>query len=288
MKLKTKNTSTLLEVIQNEGGYATASKAREVIKNGAVWVNDVVIKLPSTIIEAGCTLEIDPQRSKQEANHAKYLFKVIFEDDYLIAVAKPPRMKVDKTMEGKPSFKDVILQALQKEKNLVTQLLPVNYIETNSTGILLFAKNQKTALALQAKTAIKKTWVALVEGKMLQETGTLTYPLIKMKTGKMIAVEKATKLSEDATTHFKTRKTTGSFSLVEIIADDPKQKQFQAHFQMLGNPIAGDKKYGSTHSFSSRNGLHLEKITFTHPVSGKNMALHCNLPQTFTRAGRYL
>ncbi len=288
MKLKTKNTSTLLEILMKEGGYATATKAREVIKNGAVWVNDVVVKVGSTVVEAGSLLDIDPKRSKQEANHAKYLFKVIFEDDYLIAVVKPPRMKVDKSMEGKPGFKDVVLKALQNEKNLITQLFPINYIETNATGVLLFAKNQKTALALQAKTAIKKTWVALVEGKMANETGTLTYPLIKMKTGKMLAVDKATKLSEDATTHYKTRKTTGNFSIVEIIADDPKLKQFQAHFQLLGNPIAGDKKYGSTQAFSSRSGLHLEKIFFIHPVTNKPTQLHCNLPQTFTRAGRYL
>ncbi len=287
MKFKTKNTNTLLDVLVKEGGYATTTKAREVIKNGAVWINDTVVKIASSVVEAGSEVIVDPKRSKQEANHAKYLFKVIFEDDYLIAVAKPPRIKVDKSMEGKPGFKEVVLQALQKEKNLVTQLFPINYIETNATGVLLFAKSQKTAKALEAKADVQKTWVAIVEGKMDKETGTLKFPLITQKTGKVLAIEKATKLSEDAETHYKTRKVTGSFSLVELIAEDPKPKQFHAHFQMLGNPIAGDKKYGSTHTFG-RSGLHLEKIAFKHPVTGKMMQLFCNLPQTFTRAGRYL
>ncbi|MES2628817.1 MAG: S4 domain-containing protein [Bacteroidota bacterium] len=288
MKIKTKTTTTLLDTLLKEAGYATSSKAREVIKNGAVWVNDEVVKIPSTVVETGSNIEIDPLRSKREADHAKYVFKVIFEDDYLIAVAKPPKMKIEKGVEGKPSFKDIVLQAMQKEKNLVTQLFALNYVETNATGIVIFAKNQKTAKALEAKTALKKTWIALVEGKLSQESGDLTYPLIKQKTGKVLAIERATKLSEEALTHFKVRKVTGNFSIVEVTAEDPKLKQFQAHFQLFGHPIAGNKKYGSTQAFSSRSGLHLEKISFTHPVSGKVINLQSNLPQTFTRAGRYL
>lgn len=287
MKLKVKNTSTLLDILLKEGGYATSSKAREIIKNGAVWVNEVVISIPSTVVEAGSELEINPKRSKQEADHEKYLFKVLFEDDYLIAVVKPPRMKVERSMEGKPGFKEVVLTALQKEKNPVTHLFSVNYIETNATGVMLFAKNQKTAQAMQSKALIKKTWVALVEGKMPATEGKIEFSIMKQKTGKVVALERKSKLSEEAVSNYKVRKVAGAFTLIELTADEMKPKQFQAQLQLLGNPMAGEKKYGAILPFSQRNGLHLEKIFFKHPVDGKPVQITANLPQTFTRAGRY-
>ncbi len=287
MKIKTKSTKTLLELLLSEAGYATSSKAREVIKNGAVWINDVVVKIPSTEIAAGSTLEINPEKSKRDADHSKYLFKVLFEDEYFIAAAKPPRLKIERTMEGKPGFKDVVLEALQKEKNQVQQLFPINHIDANSTGIVLFAKNQKTAQALEAKAAIKKTWVVLCEGKLSQESGVMNFPVVKNKAGKLLAVDKANKLTQDASTNFKLRRHLGNYSVVEATTDNLIPKQFQAHFQLLGFPVAGEKKYGSTLAFKARNGIHLEKIFFIHPVTGKPLTLQCNLPQSFTRAGRY-
>jgi len=287
MKITAKSNKTLLEILIQEAGYSTSSKAREVIKNGAVWVDNLAVKIPSTPINIGSSIEINPEKSKREADHQKYLFTVIYEDDYLIAVAKPPRLKIDRSMEGKPGFKDVVLEALQKEKNLVQQLFPINYIDANSTGILLFAKNQKTAQAMENKSYVKKSWAILCEGKITQESGTLNFPLVKNKAGKLLAVEKPNKLTQEASTSFKLRKHIGNYSLVEAVADNLLPKQFQAHFQLLGFPVAGEKKYGSVMPFKSRNGIHLEKIYFVHPVTGKPLTLQCNVPQSFTRAGRY-
>ncbi|HEX4888092.1 MAG TPA: S4 domain-containing protein [Luteibaculaceae bacterium] len=288
MKLVAKKSNPLLQVLLQEGGYATTSKAREIIKNGAVWVNNQVIKIPSTMVEAGTSIEINAKKSKQEADHAKYAFKVLFEDDFLIAVAKPPRISVEKSPGEKLCFKDVVLHAMQEEKNALNSLAPLTAIETNATGVLLFAKNQRTAIALQAKSAITKRWTALVEGKVHDSETVLKFPMLKLKTGKWVAVEKPVSGSLEAETTVRLKKHAGNFSLLELRSDTSIPKQFQAQLMLWGHPVAGDKRYGASISFSSRIGLHLSSIGFIHPVSKQQVIIDSPLPQSFTRAGRYL
>jgi Pseudouridylate synthases, 23S RNA-specific len=84
-----------------------------------------------------------------------------------------------------------------------------------------------------------------------------------------------------AVTRYKTLKSNGRFSLVELDLETGRKNQIRVHMKDLGHSIVGDRKYGAKGSPIGRVALHASKLHFAHPITRKEMLFETPVPQKF-------
>ena len=98
-----------------------------------------------------------------------------------------------------------------------------------------------------------------------------------------IAMPKTPDEAKRAVTRYRTLKTRGGYSLVDVTLDTGRKNQIRVHMQHLGTPIAGDRKYAARTSPIHRLCLHARTLRFVHPVTRRDMNFECPLPPGFSR-----
>lgn len=199
---------------------------------------------------------------------------IIYEDDYLLVINKPAGIAIhpsilhysDSLSNGVKFYFDKI--GLKKKIRIV------NRLDRNTSGLVIFAKNEyiQECLIRQMKTKeFKKEYLAIVEGILDKKSGTLDYPIAR-KEGSII--ERCVSPNGDkAITHYEVLKTFNNLSLVHIVLETGRTHQIRVHFSHIGHPVLGDTLYGNPSKLINRQALHSYRITFTHPILKKVMTL---------------
>ena len=191
--------------------------------------------------------------------------KIVFEDDDLIIVNKPPEFL---SVPGK-EIKDSVYTRIKQKYPSVTGPIIVHRLDMSTSGILVLTKTKEANKILQQqfiKRTVKKRYVALLSGKVSEKKGTITLPLrldlddrprqlVDFKNGKT-AKTNWTIISENNThTRIHFYPVTGRTHQLRVHA---------AHKDGLNLPIIGDDLYGTK---QDRLYLHAEFIEFIHPTS---------------------
>jgi len=200
--------------------------------------------------------------------------EIIYEDDVLAAVYKPSGML---SVPGKAEDYSVSTWAKERWEE---SMLP-HRLDLLTSGIMLVAKNAEAYHHLQdqfASRSIKKKYLAVVEGKVMQEHGVIDLPLscdplnrprqiVDLKNGKRAITEfRVQQVAEDE------GKTVTLLALYPHTGRTHQLRMHCAHQQGLGCPIVGDELYGHK---SDRLYLQADSIAFVHPSTGKRMHLFC-------------
>ena len=191
--------------------------------------------------------------------------KIVFEDDDLIIVNKPPEFL---SVPGK-EIKDSVYTRIKQKYPSVTGPIIVHRLDMSTSGILVLTKTKEANKILQQqfiKRTVKKRYVALLSGKVSEKKGTITLPLrldlddrprqlVDFKNGKT-AKTNWTIISENNThTRIHFYPVTGRTHQLRVHA---------AHKDGLNLPIIGDDLYGTR---QDRLYLHADFIEFIHPTS---------------------
>ena len=191
--------------------------------------------------------------------------KIVFEDDDLIIVNKPPEFL---SVPGK-EIKDSVYTRIKQKYPSVTGPIIVHRLDMSTSGILVLTKTKEANKILQQqfiKRTVKKRYVALLSGKVSEKKGTITLPLrldlddrprqlVDFKNGKA-AKTNWTIISENNTyTRIHFYPVTGRTHQLRVHA---------AHKDGLNLPIIGDDLYGTK---QDRLYLHADFIEFIHPTS---------------------
>jgi len=218
-------------------------------------------------------------------------FDILYEDEILIAINKPPGILVHRTAISQD--KRFVLQELRNQ--IGQRVFPVHRLDRGTSGVLLFAKNKEAASALGAQLrtkSIKKEYLAIVRGHP-PDDGTIDYPLSK----------EAHKEARRAITRFKMlqkavvekavgRYETARYSLLKLEPETGNRHQIRRHLAHLRHPIIGDKKHGDNkHNkfFKEYFGigrllLHASVLVFLHPISEKEVKIGAPLNVEFEKA----
>ena len=157
----------------------------------------------------------------------------------------------------------------------------VHRLDQAASGLIIFAKTEIVKQKLQADwdQAIKR-YYAVVEGIPSKKSGTITSHLHENTALKVYstAPEEGGKLS---VTHYEVLRSSSNYSILEVKIDTGRKHQIRVQLSDSGHPIAGDDRYGSRTNPARRLALHACYLSLKHPVSGKEIVLHCPLPRSF-------
>ncbi|WP_316800348.1 pseudouridine synthase [Pedobacter frigidisoli] len=218
------------------------------------------------------------------------MLEIVYQDEHLIAINKPHGLLVHKSSIAK----DATEFALQMLRDQVGRHVnPTHRIDRKTSGILLFAFDKDTEIAMQQQfmnTQTNKKYLAILRG-FAPDAMEIDHPLAK-ENGSM----------QDAFTAFRTlqraeldvpmgKHPTSRYSLVEANPKTGRMHQLRRHFSHIFHPIIGDR----THGCNKQNKLFLEKwdmttmllhaseLSFLHPKTREQIHIKADLHDEFKR-----
>jgi len=210
-------------------------------------------------------------------------FPIIFEDDDILVIDKPQGMLSISTDKERERTAYHIITDYVKFKNDAARIFIVHRLDRDTSGIMLFAKNEQMKQKLQENwesLVSYRGYVAVVEGMLEKPEGQIVSWLKQTRT----LVVYSSKLSGDgkkAVTNYKTITSGGAYSLLQISLETGRKNQIRVHMKEMGHPIAGDKKYGAAANPLNRLALHANCLALTNPISGESMRFESDIPSGF-------
>ena len=204
---------------------------------------------------------------------------IIYEDDYLLVINKPANIAIHPSILHFDNSLSNGVKFYFDKLGLKKKIRIVNRLDRNTSGIVIFAKNEyiQECLIKQMKTnEFKKEYLAIAKGILESKSGTLNFPIAR-KEGSIIE-RTVSSDGDSAITHYDVVKEFNNLSLVHIVLETGRTHQIRVHFSHIGHPILGDTLYGSPSELINRQALHSYKLTFIHPVTKKELILESSLP----------
>lgn len=239
---------------------------------------------------------------------------MVFEDNDLAVIDKPAGMMVhagsgaSDDARSRGTLVNAILHRFQTLSSTGGELRPgiVHRLDKETSGLIIVAKNDRAHAALArmfSGRAIRKTYIALVHGTVERPKGTITAaigrdPVRRTRMSTRVQENKRAAVSHyEVVRRLETR--FGRFTLVRVRIETGRTHQIRVHMASIGHPVVGDTLYGAAGQLTSaspgdktrsrsreeeilrlgRNFLHAAELEFTHPITGKALALMAPLPE---------
>ena len=210
---------------------------------------------------------------------------MIFEDNHIIVVEKPPNIpsQSDKTgdLDMLTIVKNYIKEKYNKPGNVYLGL--VHRLDRPVGGVMIFAKTSKSASRLSNQVrekVFKKEYLAVVDGKFENKRGTLVNYLYKDERNNISkVVSKEKKNAKEAKLDYEVIKynEVKNLSLLKINLHTGRHHQIRVQLSNFNHSIFGDQKYG-TRGKGKQIALWAYKLTIEHPISKEKMEFE-DLPE---------
>ncbi|MFA5967506.1 MAG: RluA family pseudouridine synthase [Patescibacteria group bacterium] len=233
--------------------YSRNFLAKE-IKAGRVWLGGRSAQVKS-VVKAGQSVVAELQLPRTEIMPEKIDLDIIYQDKDLVVVNKPAGLVVH------PAGKHLTGTLANALKHRFDTFYLVHRLDKDTSGVLLVALNQVTKnwlTKLFEKRQIKKTYLALLTGKITPQEAYLDLPIKRGQSGRFEALAGG----RAAKSHYRVKEYLPGFSLVEVFPETGRTHQIRVHFQALRHPVAGDTMYGRGERGLNRQFLHAHKIEF--------------------------
>lgn len=213
--------------------------------------------------------------------------KIAWEDRWLLVVKKETGLLTVGNLSEPVQSAQTYLDAYMQFKKEGDRIYIVHRIDRDTSGVLLFAKNEETQWKLRSnwnEAVHSRRYIAIVEGTPRQKQGTIdTWIEENEKTMTMFVCKPGQ--GKQAITHYKVLKTTTfngqQYSMMEFQLETGRKNQIRIHMNHIGTPIAGDGKYGASTDPIGRLCLHAQQIEFEHPETGEVLNFTSDIPQAF-------
>jgi 23S rRNA pseudouridine1911/1915/1917 synthase len=288
--LKQKNTvfhvpekSLLMEFLMAQMPHKSRNNIKSLLSHKQVLVEGKPVSQFDHLVLPGQKVEISKNRISPEQKFREY--NIVYEDQHIIVIDKMAGLLSMATENEKRATAYSLLSRHVKKQDKGNKIFIVHRLDRETSGLMLFAKSEAVKDKLQESwndTIIERTYIAVVEGAVEKQEGTITSYLSEDKVFKMHSSPNP-KSGKEAITHFSVLKKNNAYSLLKVNLETGRKNQIRIHMQEMGHNIVGDKKYGATTSPIKRLGLHAQQLSFIHPVTGEKMNFETKIPRVFMR-----
>jgi len=272
------------------------SRARlhRLIENEDVLVNGKTAK-PSYKLRDGDEIEVELVAPPTDTFTPENIpLDIIYEDETLVVVNKPAGLVVHPS-PGTPSGTLANALAYHFQKLPGTAVRPgiVHRLDRDTSGLLVVAKTDAALENLSDQfrdRSVYKSYVALVHGRVLSNTGKIDQPLARDPSNRTrMAVVRG---GRNAVTLYRVRRAFDRFTLLDVELKTGRTHQIRVHLAWMKHPVVGDETYGGGRDNTiqdprlragirglNRHFLHAEKLGFKHPTTGEFVKFESALPQ---------
>ena len=200
---------------------------------------------------------------------------VIFEDEFLLAINKPAGIVVHPSANHQTN---TLANGVKFYLNNSKKIRPINRLDRDTSGIVLFAKNEYIHEQMSKDKFISKEYIAITNGILEIKSGTINQPIAR-KPGSIME-RCISEEGQEAITHYEVTSEIGNkYSVVKLILETGRTHQIRVHLAYLNAPILGDTLYGTSSELISRQALHAQKMQIIHPVTTEKLTLTANVPE---------
>ena len=272
----------LIDFIMEKMHGISRNRAKALISNRVVLVNNAITTHPLTELVPGQVVQLDRSKHKKSFNSKE--LDIVFEDPYLLVIDKQPGVLSMSNNTRQQTVQTVLNRYLEKGGGRNTSHL-VHRLDRDTSGLMVYAKDVQTQQSFingWQELVTDRRYVALVEGKLEKQRGTVRSWLTEDK--RFITHSSLTDNGgKYAVTHYNVLASSNGYSLVECMLETGRKNQIRVHMADLGHPLVGDAKYGSNNDSIRRLGLHAYMLCFVHPVTGKRLRFETPIPASFEK-----
>ena len=259
----------------------SARLMHKVIINKLVLLNNKQIDTRSSI-NIGDNVKIDLNYEEENDNivPVKMNLDILYEDDCFLIINKTAGIAVHPSILH---FEDSLSNGIRfyfDSIGLKKKIRPVNRLDLDTSGIIVFAKNefvQECLIRQMNNNIFKKEYIAIVTGHLKEKSGVINLPIARKENS--IIERCISEKGQNAITKYEVFKELDSISVVKCFLETGRTHQIRVHFMAIGHPLIGDSLYGSKSSLIDRQALHCYSISFVHPITKEVLNITCNLPE---------
>ncbi len=285
--------------------WRSRTSIRRLIEKGAVLVGEGRKVRPSLKVRPGevITILLPPRPPLQVPQGPLPEVPVLYEDEFLLAVDKPPGLAVHPSGKQLEGTLIGILHARYPAGPEGEGPLPrlCHRLDKETSGVLLVTKDERARHLLGRQfeeRRVKKTYLAVVEGVPDREEGIVDLPLAPDPSSPIRLKMQARRdgRGQAALTRYRVLRVRDPYALLEVRPATGRQHQIRVHLAAMGHPVVGDKIYGPDenlflHALEGglteeekdllvlpRHALHAWKLRFHHPFRKEEMEIVAPLP----------
>lgn len=283
---------------------------RRLITAGCVQIGDRGGK-PSYHLRGGETLTVTlPPLAREMPRGENIPLDILFEDDWLIAINKPPGMVVH---PARGHWSGTLTSALQFHFDRLSQVggpqRPgiVHRLDRDTSGVIVVAKDDYTHMRLATQfqeRELEKEYFAIVFGRIDRDRDWIDAPIgIHPYQREKMAIRRDHPTSREARTFYEVIQRYVGFTTVRVLPKTGRTHQIRVHLDTLGTPVLCDKLYGGRSRITvgevskqlsdervllARQALHAKRIRIRHPQTDQPIEFEAPLPADLTEVVRAL
>ncbi len=269
-------------------------RTRKIRVNGARGKAEQLVAAGDVVVIRGDEERLlAPAEEGAAAGSVKVTFRVLYEDDDVLAVDKPAGLAAHPgTGITGATLVEMARAHLETPEDLPPTEFrpsPAHRLDRDTSGVVLVAKHRKAMVRLTeiftSGEGVKKSYLALVKGKMPRDAGTIDLPLAEHEQTARSKAQRGVNFQE-ALTRWRVVSAAKELSLLAVAIETGRTHQIRRHLEAVGHPVAGDRRYGDF-AFNrtakqrwalKRMGLHAWRLEIPHPRTGTPLRLEAPLP----------
>ena len=279
--------------------HISARLQHKLIIEKHVFLNDIFVDTRSTVSKNDViTVNLDFEEDSENIVATQMTLDIIYEDDALLILNKPAGIAVHPSVLH---FEDTLSNSVKyyfESIGLKRKIRPVNRLDLNTSGLIVFAKSQyiqECLIQQMSSNLFKKEYTAIATGHFENPKGTINLPITRKENS---IIERCVSIhgGQTAITDYEVLQeieiNSECFSIVKCYLQTGRTHQIRVHMSAIGHPLLGDTLYGSLYntdqSISEKNlsstkiigrqALHSSKISFVHPITNKALEFTSVLP----------
>ena len=252
-------------------------KRKGLLTNGIIEVNGKVQTKYNYPLKIGDKITLKEKEIPTSLN-------IIYEDDDIIVVDKPSGVLTIGTEKHEENTLYREVSYYVKQKKASNRIFVVHRLDKDTSGVILFCKNQKLKRMFQDhwnELVLKREYVGVTEGVLKKRKGTIIQYLKENE--QYMIYETSMKEGKKAITHYEVMEENGKYAYVRFQLETGRKNQIRVACKSLGCPLVGDKKYGAKTNPMHRLLLHASMFSCAHPVTHKKLQFSSKIPKNFQK-----
>ena len=249
-------------------------------KNNHLYLNNNTISINEKFMPNDLlTIDLDFEEESENIVSTKMDLDILYEDEAFLIINKSPNIPVHPSILHFENSLSNGVKYYFETNNIKRKIRPVNRLDKNTSGIVIFAKNEyiQECLSKQMQLGLfNKEYIAILEGNLENDSGTINAPIARKENS--IIEREVSEKGATSITHYKLIKNYDNYCLVNFILETGRTHQIRVHSMHIGHPILGASLSGNSSELINRQALHAYKVNFIHPIINKKIEIVAKIP----------